>query len=223
MNGADDGTRTRDLLITNQLLYQLSYVGVALRSYRPPPRLGKINAAACLATPAAPAHTREPTFNPMETLLRLLQQDATTPREDIARLLNLSVEEVNSRIAAMEKDGVIRGYQAVVDRDKLDQNTVTAFIEVRITPERGGGFDRVAQRIAKFDQVVSCYLISGGYDLLVVVQGGSLREVASFVSEKLSTIESVISTATHFRLKAYKENGNLFLSEVNQDRLAVSP
>jgi DNA-binding Lrp family transcriptional regulator len=159
----------------------------------------------------------------METLLRLLQQDATTPREDIARLLNLSVEEVNSRIAAMEKDGVIRGYQAVVDRDKLDQNTVTAFIEVRITPERGGGFDRVAQRIAKFDQVVSCYLISGGYDLLVVVQGGSLREVASFVSEKLSTIESVISTATHFRLKAYKENGNLFLSEVNQDRLAVSP
>jgi DNA-binding Lrp family transcriptional regulator len=159
----------------------------------------------------------------METLLRLLQQDATTPREDLARLLNLSVEEVNSRIAAMEKDGVIRGYQAVVDREKLDQNTVTAFIEVRITPERGGGFDRVAQRIAKFDQVVSCYLISGGYDLLVVVQGGSLREVASFVSEKLSTIESVISTATHFRLKAYKENGNLFLAELNQDRLAVSP
>lgn len=159
----------------------------------------------------------------METLLRLLQQDATTPREDLARLLNLPVEEVNSRIAALEKDGVIRGYQAIVDRDKLDHNTVTAFIEVRITPERGGGFDRIAQRIAKFDQVVSCYLISGGYDLLVVVQGGSLREVASFVSERLSTIESVISTATHFRLKAYKENGNLFLSDVSEDRLAVSP
>ena len=159
----------------------------------------------------------------METLLRLLQQDANTSREDLARLLNLSVEETNARIAALEKEGVIRGYQAIVDRERLDKNTVTAFIEVRITPERGGGFDRIAHRIAKFDQVVSCYLISGGYDLLVVVEGGSLREVASFVSEKLSTIESVISTATHFRLKTYKENGVLFTSDVPEDRLAVSP
>jgi DNA-binding Lrp family transcriptional regulator len=159
----------------------------------------------------------------METLLRLLQQDANTSREDLARLLNLSVEETNARIAALEKEGVIRGYQAIVDRERLDKNTVTAFIEVRITPERGGGFDRIAHRIAKFDQVVSCYLISGGYDLLVVVEGGSLREVASFVSEKLSTIESVISTATHFRLKTYKENGALFTSDVPQDRLPVSP
>ncbi|MFZ4484760.1 MAG: Lrp/AsnC family transcriptional regulator, partial [Chthoniobacterales bacterium] len=102
----------------------------------------------------------------METLLRLLQQDANVSREDLARQLNLSVEEVNARIAELEKDGVIRGYQAIVDREKFDKNTVTAFIEVRITPERGGGFDRIAERIAKFDQVVSCYLISGGYDLL---------------------------------------------------------
>ena len=159
----------------------------------------------------------------METLLRLLQQDANTSREDLARLLNLSVEETNARIAALEKEGVIRGYQAIVDRERLDKNTVTAFIEVRITPERGGGFDRIAHRIAKFDQVVSCYLISGGYDLLVVVEGGSLREVASFVSEKLSTIESVISTATQFRLKTYKENGALFTSDVPEDRLPVSP
>ena len=159
----------------------------------------------------------------METLLRLLQQDANTSREDLARLLNLSVEETNARIAALEKEGVIRGYQAIVDRERLDKNTVTAFIEVRITPERGGGFDRIAHRIAKFDQVVSCYLISGGYGLLVVVEGGSLREVASFVSEKLSTIESVISTATHFRLKTYKENGALFTSDVPEDRLSVSP
>jgi DNA-binding Lrp family transcriptional regulator len=159
----------------------------------------------------------------METLLRLLQQDATTSRDDLARQLNLSVAEVNDRIATLEKDGVIRGYQAIVDRERLDKNTVTAFIEVRITPERGGGFDRIAQRIAKFDQVVSCYLISGGYDLLVVVQGASLREVASFVSEKLSTIESVISTATHFRLKTYKENGALFTSDIPEDRLSVSP
>ncbi len=159
----------------------------------------------------------------METLLRLLQQDANTSREDLARLLNLSVEETNARIAALEKEGVIRGYQAIVDRERLDKNTVTAFIEVRITPERGGGFDRIAHRIAKFDQVVSCYLISGGYDLIVVVEGGSLREVASFVSEKLSTIESVMSTATHFRLKTYKENGALFTSDLPEDRLPVSP
>ena len=159
----------------------------------------------------------------METLLRLLQQDANTSREELARLLNLSVEETNARIAALEKEGVIRGYQAIVDRERLDKNTVTAFIEVRITPERGGGFDRIAHRIAKFDQVVSCYLISGGYDLIVVVQGGSLREVASFVSEKLSTIESVISTATHFRLKTYKENGALLTYDLPEDRLPVSP
>jgi len=159
----------------------------------------------------------------METLLRLLQQDANVSREDLARQLNLSVQEVNARVAELEKDGVIRGYQAIVDRERFDKNTVTAFIEVRITPERGGGFDRIAERIAKFDQVVSCYLISGGYDLLVVVQGASLREVASFVSEKLSTIESVISTATLFRLKTYKENGALLTADTAEERLAVSP
>ncbi len=159
----------------------------------------------------------------MDTLIRLLQQDANVPREDLARQLNLSTEEVNRRIAELEKSGVIRGYQAIVDRERLDKNIVTALIEVRITPERGGGFDRVAQRIAKFDQVVSCYLMSGGYDLMVVVQGGSLREVATFVTEKLSTIAAVISTATHFRLKAYKENGALLAGEVEEERLAVSP
>lgn len=159
----------------------------------------------------------------METLLRLLQQDATTPREDLARQLGITVEEVGARIATLEQDGVIRGYQAIVDKERLDKNTVTAMIEVRITPERGGGFDRIAARIAKFDQVVSCYLMSGGYDLMVVVQGRSLREVASFVSEKLSTLEPVISTATHFRLKSYKENGALLVGETPDERLAVSP
>ena len=159
----------------------------------------------------------------MDALLRLLQKDASVPLEDLARQLNISLEELNTRIAKLEKDGVIRGYQAIVDRERLDKNTVTAFIEVRITPERGGGFDRIAERIAKFDQVVSCYLMSGGYDLMVVVQGGSLREVASFVSEKLSTMEPVLSTATLFRLKTYKENGALFTSDKQEERLAVSP
>jgi DNA-binding Lrp family transcriptional regulator len=159
----------------------------------------------------------------MDTLLRLLQKDANTPRGDLARQLGIGLDELNARIATLERDGVIRGYQAIVDREKLDRNTVTAMIEVRITPERGGGFDHIAARIAGFDQVVSCYLMSGGYDLMVVVQGSSLREVASFVSEKLSTLEPIISTATHFRLKSYKENGATLVGETSEERLAVSP
>jgi DNA-binding Lrp family transcriptional regulator len=100
---------------------------------------------------------------------------------------------------------------------------VRAFIEVKVTPERGGGFDRLALRIARFDQVVSCYLASGGYDLMVVVEGTDLREVARFVSERLSTLDGVLSTATHFQLKTYKQNGFLFEGEAGVERLAVSP
>ena len=98
-----------------------------------------------------------------------------------------------------------------------------AVIEVKITPERGGGFDRLAERIAKYREVRSCYLMSGGYDLLVVVEGSNLREVATFVSEKLATIQGVISTATHFMLKPYKEQGILMRQERNEERLAVAP
>jgi DNA-binding Lrp family transcriptional regulator len=100
---------------------------------------------------------------------------------------------------------------------------VTAVIEVRITPERGGGFDRLAARIARFDEVQSCYLMSGAYDLLVVVEGRTLQDVSSFISEKLSTIKGVISTATHFKLKAYKENGVSLRQEEKSERLAVTP
>jgi len=96
-------------------------------------------------------------------------------------------------------------------------------IEVKIVPERGGGFDRLASRIARFDHVQSCYLMSGGYDLLVIVEGASLQEVANFVAEKLSTIKGVISTSTHFRLKAYKENGSMLLREAKSQRLPVAP
>src|SRR5437867_1066902 len=142
----------------------------------------------------------------MDPLLRLLQRNALTPRDELAAQLAVSVDELNARIARLEQDGVILGYQAIIDSEKAGDSGVTALIEVRITPERGGGFDRLASRIAKFEQVQSCYLMSGGYDLLVVIEGQSLREVASFVTERLSTIEGVLSTATHFRLKTYKEN-----------------
>ena len=158
-----------------------------------------------------------------DPLLTLLQSKARYSDAELAETLNLSADEVATRIDAWEKDGTILGYQVVVDDDKAGEAGVTAFIEVTVTPERGGGFDRLAMRIARFDQVVSCYLASGGYDLLVVVSGKDLREVASFVSQKLSTLEGVISTATHFRLKAYKENGFIFETEELEGRLPVSP
>ena len=159
----------------------------------------------------------------MDALLHLLQHDAFASREDLAAQLNLSVEEVNRKIAAYEQNGVILGYSTVIDTEKVGDQFVTAVIEVKITSERGGGFDRLADRIAKFSQVQSCYLMSGGYDLLVVVEGKNLREVAGFVSERLSSLEGVIATATHFRLKAYKENGIVLARSEAPARLAVSP
>jgi len=158
-----------------------------------------------------------------DPLLQLLRSKARYSHEQLAELLSISPEQVNVRIAAWEKDGTILGYQAVVDPERADGDAVSAFIEVKVTPERGGGFDRLAMRIARFDQVTSCYLASGGYDLMVVVEGSDLREVARFVSEKLSTLDGVLSTATHFRLKTYKENGFLFDQEARAERLAVSP
>ena len=110
-----------------------------------------------------------------------------------------------------------------MDQQKVQAGLVTAVVEVRITPERGGGFDRLAGRIANFAEVQSCYLISGGYDLLVVVEGNTLQDIAAFISEKLSTIKGVISTATRFRLKTYKENGVSLLREAKPQRLAVTP
>lgn len=158
-----------------------------------------------------------------DPLLQLLRTKARYAHDELAALLSLSADQVRDRIAAWEKDGTILGYQAVVDPEKADADAVAAFIEVKVTPERGGGFDRLALRIARFDQVTSCYLASGGYDLMVVVEGGDLREVARFVSEKLSTLDGVLSTATHFRLKTYKENGFIFERETASERLAVSP
>ncbi len=161
--------------------------------------------------------------NLMDQLLTLLRHNARASIEDLARELEVSETKVAQRIAELERDGVILRYLTVLDPLKVSAGSVTATIEVRITPERGGGFDRLAARISKFAEVQSCYLMSGGYDLLVVVQGGTLQEVATFISEKLSTIKGVISTATHFRLKAYKENGVSLHREERPQRLAVAP
>ncbi len=159
----------------------------------------------------------------MDALLDLLTKDSRLNPEDLAARLNLTPAEVKARIAAWEADGTILGYQAVVDPEKIASAGVTALIEVRLTPERGGGFDRLAERVAKFDQVTTCWLMSGGYDLAVVVQAGSLQEVARFVAERLSTLGGVLSTVTHFQLKIYKQNGFLSVPAPEDTRLPITP
>lgn len=159
----------------------------------------------------------------MDELLPLLRRNCRTPLEDLAKELNTTVHAVAGRIAQLETEGVVLGYHTIVDPQKVPGSPVTAAIEVKITPERGGGFDRLAQRISKFAEVQSCYLMSGGYDLLVIVEGPTLQDVAMFISEKLSTIKGVISTATRFRMKAYKENGVALTRDAGPERLAVSP
>ena len=158
-----------------------------------------------------------------DPLLQLLRRKARVSHQELADLLSTDEASVAARIRCWEDDGTIRGYHAVIDPESAGDQSVSAFIEVKVTPERGGGFDRLAMRIARFDQVVSCYLASGGYDLMVVVEGDDLRDVARFVSEKLSTLDGVLSTATHFRLKTYKENGFIFEQEPSSERLAVAP
>jgi DNA-binding Lrp family transcriptional regulator len=159
----------------------------------------------------------------MDSLLKLIRENASWKPAELAAMLNLSEAEVVARIKKHEADGVVLGYRAILNEEKLGLEVVRAVIEVKITPARGGGFDRLAERIAKYSEVQSCYLMSGGYDLLVVVQGKNLRDVATFVSEKLATVQGVISTATHFMLKPYKEQGVLMKVDVNEERLAVSP
>jgi len=159
----------------------------------------------------------------MDQLLNLLRENAALTPAQLSKMLNLSEAEVAAKIKTYEKDQVILGYRTIVNEEKLGVDRVRAVIEVKITPERGGGFDRLAERIAKYAEVRSCYLMSGGYDLLVIAEGNSLREVASFVSEKLATIHGVLSTATHFMLKPYKEQGMLMAREQNEERLAVTP
>ena len=159
----------------------------------------------------------------MDELLKILQANATESRENIAKMLNLSVAEVNKRIAKYEKSGVIRGYQAILNEDQLDLDTVTAVIEVKVTPQREGGFDTIAERIGRFPEVRSAYLMSGTYDLLLFVEGRTLREVAAFVSERLSPLEGVLSTSTHFMLKTYKRFGVLMHQPGPDERLSVTP
>jgi len=156
-------------------------------------------------------------------VLELLEQNARMPVERMASLLGLDTEEVNACIQRLEEQQVILGYRTVTAPEKLDGDRVTTIIEVRVTPQRGVGFDKIAERIYRFPEVRSLTLVSGAYDLLVEVEGTSVQEVSYFVFEKLATLEHIQSTSTHFVLKKYKDDG-IILSQLEEvERLPVTP
>ena len=159
----------------------------------------------------------------MDELLNILKKNARTSLEDIAKMIRSTPAAVAARIEEYEKSGTIRGYRALINEDHLKEDRVTAVIEVKVQPEREGGFDRIARRISGFPEVTNMHLMSGKYDLLLFVAGRNLREVASFVSERLATLDGVLSTGTHFMLKSYKQDGVLMDGEKVDDRLQVSP
>ena len=156
-------------------------------------------------------------------ILRILGEDGRLTSSQIAERLAVDVQEVAETVAELEKKNVIIGYSAIFNESELPESKVKAVIEVKVQPEREGGFDRVAQRIARFPEVVNMYLMSGKYDLLLFVEGDSLRKVAGFVSRHLATLDGVLSTGTHFMLKTYKEDGVLMEETDSDERLAVSP
>lgn len=160
----------------------------------------------------------------MSSVLQLLLEGERLDTAQMAQVLGLSESEIEAELTRLKAEEVLLGWRPVLNPAKAEDGIVRAVIEVRITPEREGGFDRLAARIARFDCVESCYLMSGSYDLLVIAKGDDLRDVASFVSERLASVEGVLSTATHFMLRAYKEQGHLMLSPVDgEDKPAVSP
>ena len=155
----------------------------------------------------------------MKKLLQLLEDDCTLTHSQLASMTGMTEAEVSAAIAEYEKNNVILGYQALVDWDRTDRESVTALIEVSVTPQRGEGFDRVAERIYQYDEVESVYLMSGSFDLTVIISGRSLKEVALFVGQKLAPLEDVTGTATHFILKKYKEKHLIFKQpEVQEER-----
>lgn len=160
----------------------------------------------------------------MSSVLQLIIEGERLDSAQMAQVLNLSEAEVESEIQRLKAEHILLGWRPVLNPQCVQEDIIRAVIEVKISPERDGGFDRLASRIARFDAVESCYLMSGAYDLLVFAVGKDLREVATFVSERLASVEGVLSTATHFMLRAYKEQGHLLLSPLDsEDKPAVSP
>ena len=158
-----------------------------------------------------------------EELLSLIEKNSKTSLKELAVLLGADELEIANEMEALEKEGVMCGYHTLIDWDKTKSEKVTALIEVRVTPQRGQGFDKIAERIYKYPEVRSVYLISGGFDLLVTLEGKSLKEISAFVSDKLSTLDSVLSTATHFILKKYKDHGTILDKKHEDEREVITP
>ena len=156
-------------------------------------------------------------------ILRYLEKNSRVNLQELAVLLGVDETLVANEIADMEKEKIICGYHTLIDWDKTGEEKVTALIEVRVTPQRNQGFDRIAERIYNYPEVFAVYLISGGYDLLVTLDGKSLKEVSRFVSEKLSPIDSVISTATYFILKKYKDHCTIIVPKKESERMLMTP
>lgn len=157
-----------------------------------------------------------------EKILNYIERNSRVKLDELAVILGLDEVEVANEMAAMESEGIICGYHTLIDWDKVTQERIHALIEVRVTPQRGKGFDDIAERIYKYPEVSSTYLISGAYDLLIFMEGKTLREISSFVSEKLSTLDSVISTTTHFVLRKYKDNGTILNKKKEDERIMMS-
>lgn len=158
-----------------------------------------------------------------DELLSILEKNSRIDFKELAVLLGKSEEEVFNEITNLEKENVICGYHTLINWEKTDLEKVSALIEVKVTPQRGQGFDHIAERIYNYPEVKSVYLISGGYDLMVTLEEKSLKEIAGFVSDKLSTLDSVLSTATHFILKKYKDHGTIINKTVKDEREIITP
>ncbi len=157
-----------------------------------------------------------------EKILRAIAKDSRIDTDELAIRLGCTKEELVTAIAEMEADKVICGYPTLIDWDKVSDEKVTALIELKVTPQRGQGFDKIAERIYKFDEVESVYLMSGGFDLTVIIRGKSMKEVSRFVFEKLAPMESIQSTATHFVLKKYKDQGLIMQFESDDERIQMN-
>ena len=158
-----------------------------------------------------------------EKILDIIEKNGKMNTKEIAMQLGVDEVKVAEEIMNLEKENVICGYLTLIDGDKTNIDKVSALIEVRVTPQKGQGFDRIAERIYNYGEVKSVYLISGGYDLLVTLEEKTLKEIATFVSDKLSTLDTVISTATHFILKKYKDHGIMLDKKIEDKREAISP
>ena len=159
-----------------------------------------------------------------EELLALIEKNSRIDLGELAVLLGAGEAEVVSELSALEQEGIICGYHTMIDWEKTSREKVSALIEVRVTPQRGMGFDHIAERIYQYPEVNAVYLMSGAYDFTVILEGKSMRAVAQFVSEKLSTLDSVLSTATHFVLKKYKDHGTVLSKSQNRDeRMLITP